>query len=92
MQIEFQTTVDIDDAEREVIVTAEYTPGHPGSFYRHNGDPGDPPESAECEIAGVIDVDGRDLITLLHDRDVDRLIEEAISNADQTHLAAGLDE
>lgn len=28
-------------------------PGLPGAWYKHNGDPGDPPEPAEVEILGV---------------------------------------
>lgn len=40
--------------EIEVEVTGEFHKGHPGSFYRSNGDPGDPPEPDCFEIQGVI--------------------------------------
>lgn len=40
----------IDGTEYDAeIVGARYYAGHPGSFYRSNGDPGDPPEPAEAE-------------------------------------------
>lgn len=29
------------------------TPGSPGSWYKRNGDPGDPPEPGEIEILGI---------------------------------------
>jgi hypothetical protein len=30
-----------------------YSAGHPGCRYQRNGDPGDPPEPAECEIVAL---------------------------------------
>lgn len=32
---------------QDLRVTWHYDPGHPGTMYRRNGDPGDPPEPAE---------------------------------------------
>lgn len=40
--------------EIEVEVTGDYTKGSPGTFYRSNGDPGDPPEPETFEIKSVI--------------------------------------
>lgn len=39
--------------EIEVEVEGNYSAGSPGSFYRANGDPGDPPEYPEFEIHTV---------------------------------------
>lgn len=38
----------------EFILTVEgdYYPGHPGTMYQRNGDPGDPPEAPEYDIDG----------------------------------------
>ena len=41
-------------------VIGQYIKGHPGSFYRSNGDPGDPPEPDQFEITNVI-WDGLDI-------------------------------
>jgi hypothetical protein len=46
--------------EIEVDVIGQYIKGHPGSFYRSNGDPGDPPEPDQFEITNVI-WDGLDI-------------------------------
>lgn len=39
--------------EHEARILAKYWPGRPGSFYKRNGDPGDPPEPDEAEILSV---------------------------------------
>jgi hypothetical protein len=39
--------------EIEVEVEGKYIKEQPGSFYRSNGDPGDPPEPAQFEIQSV---------------------------------------
>jgi hypothetical protein len=39
--------------EIEVEVTGQFVKGHSGSFYRSNGDPGDPPEPDTFEIESV---------------------------------------
>lgn len=49
-----------DDEDRELIVTGDYSPYHPGTMYRRNGDPGDPPEPAEFSISQVLS-DGSDI-------------------------------
>lgn len=52
--IEFTTTIEIDDSEVEVVVTAEIiTPAYAGTWYARNGDPGDAPEPAEIEITCI---------------------------------------
>ena len=40
--------------ERECKITLQYFPGRPGSFYRRNGDPGDPPDPAEANLLLVM--------------------------------------
>lgn len=49
--------------ERDCQVQFKYWPGHPGTWYRRNGDPGDPPEPAEVEVTSVT-VDGWDITEL----------------------------
>lgn len=39
--------------ERDCQIDFHYRQGHPGSWYRRNGDPGDPPEPDEVEVVGV---------------------------------------
>lgn len=51
MRPPFCTQWFLDDVEHEVLF--RYYPGHPGCWYRPNGDPGDPPEPDEVEIIGV---------------------------------------
>lgn len=56
--LNFSATIEIEDNEIEVDVEARYTPGNPGTWYRSNGDPGDPPEPAECDILSIIGPNG----------------------------------
>ena len=37
-----------------LTVKANYSPGHPGTWYRSNGDPGHPPEPPEIDYESVI--------------------------------------
>lgn len=55
----FLTLVDTDTecAEPQVSVEANYYPGSPGSMYRSNGDPGDPPEDDEVEVTKIVRLD-----------------------------------
>lgn len=47
-------TVDLaDHGELDCVVEFKCYPGHPGTWYRRNGDPGDPPEPAEIEVIRV---------------------------------------
>lgn len=46
--------------ERECQIDFHYRQGHPGSWYRRNGDPGDPPEPDEVEVVGIY-TEGSDL-------------------------------
>jgi hypothetical protein len=39
--------------EEPLIVTYGYSPGHQGSYYTRNGDPGDPPEPPEVDLISV---------------------------------------
>jgi len=56
--------------EIEVDVTGQYIKGHPGSFYRSNGDPGDPPEPDQFEITNVV-WNGLDITEQLNDDNFD---------------------
>ena len=40
--------------EIEVEVTGNFIKGHSGTFYRSNGDPGDPPEPDMFEIENIV--------------------------------------
>ena len=58
-RINFRTFITVEDAdggevEVDVEVRGVYYPGSPGTWYRRNGDPGDPPEPAEWELTSVI--------------------------------------
>jgi len=44
--------------ECEVVATVRYYPAFPGSWYRRNGDPGDPPEPSEVEVIAIKYMDG----------------------------------
>ena len=56
----FRTTWTLDD--EDCTVEFRYYPGHPGSWYRRNGDPGDPPEPDELEVISIIrKKDGADI-------------------------------
>ena len=48
----FSTLWTIDD--EDCTVDFRYHPGHPGTWYRRNGDPGDPPEPDEVEIVKIV--------------------------------------
>ncbi len=60
-------TVDLGIAgERECAFTVNYYPGHPGSWYKRNGDPGDPPEPDDFEVIGAV-CDGINIADLVSD-------------------------
>lgn len=71
--------------EIEVEVTGEFSKGYYGSFYRSNGDPGDPPEPDSFEIRGIrwnglditeqLDKDGFDFSSL-----EEECVEEIVDN------------
>lgn len=44
----------------EAHITFTYSPGRPGTWYKRNGDPGDPPEPDELDIESV-KVDGSEV-------------------------------
>lgn len=46
-------TVTVWDDCDLLVVEARVWPGTPGTLYRRNGDPGDPPEPAEVEVLSV---------------------------------------
>lgn len=61
-KLSFETFLTLVDTETEcvepqVAVEANYYPGSPGSMYRANGDPGDPPEDDEVEVTKVTRLD-----------------------------------
>lgn len=47
-------TVSLHTDEGTYVAAFTYFPGHPGCWYRRNGDPGDPPEPDEIEIGEVV--------------------------------------
>jgi len=54
VKLTLQKTLDlprVGEVECEILVS--YYPGHPGSFYKRNGDPGDPPEPPEADLLEV---------------------------------------
>lgn len=65
--------------EKEVAVTFEfnYYPGHPGSMYRRNGDPGDPPEPADIDVLSYARNDGEKI-----DESFDEVIQKWLSSDD----------
>lgn len=67
--------------EIDVEVTGEYIKGHSGSFYRSNGDPGDPPEPDMFEIKSVV-WNGLDITKQLDQDDFDfvSLEEDCLDN------------
>jgi hypothetical protein len=41
-----------------IVATVRYAPGRPGSWYKRNGDPGDPPDPSEVEVVAITFADG----------------------------------
>ena len=72
-----------DEKEIDITVEADYTPGSPGCWYRANGDPGDPPEPAECEITQIVGPNGLIEFDSLPKQDQDRLMEDAIAKGEE---------
>lgn len=56
-----------NEVEYDTTVEFRYSPGHPGCWYRRNGDPGDPPEPAEVDIIKVTDASGTDITDIVGD-------------------------
>lgn len=48
--VSIQFPIEIGGVEHEVRALVLYHPGHPGTLYQRNGDPGDPPEPSEVEV------------------------------------------
>lgn len=44
----------------EAHIEFDYSPGRPGTWYKRNGDPGDPPEPDELDVTSV-KVDGSEV-------------------------------
>lgn len=61
--------------DQDIKVTVKYHPGHPGSWYKKNGDPGDPPEDAEIEILSVTQQDRNGEIIDVTDLYEDQLLD-----------------
>ena len=54
MKLAFPIIMVLADEETVVpTLECDYTPGFAGSFYRNNGDPGDPPEPDEIQVNAV---------------------------------------
>lgn len=51
MKVNVSIVIEGEDVEFEV--EGSYTQGHPGTMYRSNGDPGDPPDPAEFAIESI---------------------------------------
>lgn len=85
MQVSFDATITVgDDEDVEVSVEADFTPGHPGTMYARNGDPGDPPEGAEVEITSITDGDGNEIeYDSLSSYDRERLDEKAYEKGNE---------
>ena len=56
-----------------LLVSFNYTKGRPGSMYKSNGDPGDPPEDAEVEVLSATfnGLDVYDLLTAEEQREIE---------------------
>lgn len=83
MILEFKVYLPFIEAlkDEELEVEVDFSPGNPGTMYRSNGDPGDPPEPDEVEIKSAIRLsDGKDVSELLvdyYDEVMDAISEEA---------------
>lgn len=62
-----QRSVTLWRGDFELNVSGLYSPGRPGSFYKRNGDPGDPPEPAEFEIDTVTNAEGENIMPFIED-------------------------
>jgi hypothetical protein len=60
----------------EYTVTFEAHRGHPGSWYKRNGDPGDPPEDDELEITSILDENGVER-SLFNNEQIERIWQQA---------------
>ncbi len=51
----YQESATIESNGKMLDVVFDYAPGYAGSFYRSNGDPGDPAEDPEVDVISVTD-------------------------------------
>ena len=58
INVNFSMSINHNEDDIEVEIDADYSPGFAGSWYRNNGDPGDPPESAEITINSIMGDNG----------------------------------
>jgi hypothetical protein len=52
MKTRHQITAEYDDGI-EIVIEFSFSPGRPGSFYKRNGDPGDPPEPDSIDFVSA---------------------------------------
>lgn len=80
MNLTITHTIDLPRyGEQDCRITFKYSPGRSGSWYKRNGDPGDPPEPAEVEIIKVA----------FNGIDVTDAAEDILMNSDNFFDAAG---
>jgi len=70
------------DWDDPLLVTFNYYPGFPGSMYKSNGDPGDPPEDAEIEFISAF-LNGEDVLDKLSPRGLEDIREECLEYAEE---------
>lgn len=77
--------VTIPSYENELRVLGTYYPGSPGSMYKRNGDPGDPPEDPEFDIHHIFDGDKEVTQEFIDDEDLYEAILEKIGEVEQRY-------
>ena len=65
-----------------VLVSFNYYKGSPGSMYKRNGDPGDPPEGSEVDIICAM-YNGVDVYDELNDEDKAMIRESCFEIAEE---------
>ena len=63
-----------------LLVSFNYTKGRPGSMYKSNGDPGDPPEGDELEILSAM-FDGVDVYDTLTIEEREKVVDACLQIA-----------
>ena len=49
----YKIDLELPESELPVSVEFTYTPGRPGTMYKNNGDPGDPPEDSSVDLESI---------------------------------------
>lgn len=84
----FETVVELDGREVEVVVVYTYSPGHPGQLY---GPPENcyPPEGAEAEVEAVYlkdDPTKTDIMPKLKTEVVENLFEQSVTEGEEDEV------